>query len=245
LITLGKSKLKLLNISFLSIKFSKLLLMVKRYRRPSRRNGRYSKRRRVSRNTKMYVARSRINRFNKPHIFRRISWVENIQESGSNHYKGYYFQWDNILNKNELAVIYDQFKIFKIILRIEPCFNGFDIANSSSSCMENYIRICHDYDSTDTPLTSENEFLEYSNVKSYKPSNLIKVTLYPKCLQMTYSTAISTGYGLMKPRWFDINSGGTIKHYGIHVFFPTMGKAANTYLWRVYATYLFGCKNAR
>lgn len=198
--------------------------------------------RRYVRNLRKYSRRSRINRSTAYHLYRRTVLVEELNDGGGVH-KAWDFKLSNLVNYSDFTNLYDAYKIKKVILRIEPTSDGNDLYNIGT-LSNKFIRVVHDYDDAGV-LTAEADYFEYQNMKSYPAcGGVIKITLYPKVAGMTYRGVATTGYSQIRPPFLDTASSADVPHYGIKAYFPGIGQSGKLG-WRIFATYIFICKDSR
>lgn len=149
-----------------------------------------------------------------------------------------------------LSAIYDQYRIKKVIIRIEPAFTSNELFASLGSNVNTtgkYIRVVHDYDD-DNALPNEAAAFEYSNMKSYPSVSTkpIKITLYPKLRGVVNDQGINNfSPYLLKPQWIDCGNPG-VEHLGVKAWFPGIAPVGtNAQVWRIFFTYLIQFKNVR
>lgn len=169
-----------------------------------------------------------------------------ITETGSDQHLTYQFKLDNLVNPSDFTNLYDSYRINKITLMLEPLWEQ---SGAGSGLNQNRrIRVVHDY--TDAvPLTQEDDYLEYSNCKSYFPWSKrgIKITLYPKIKNIienaggganAYTTVSSSKV------WLDTDS-DEVPHFGLKIFIPGSMAATDLQLFRVRAKYHISAKNSK
>lgn len=169
-----------------------------------------------------------------------------ITETGSDQHLTYQFKLDNLVNPSDFTNLYDSYRINKITLMLEPLWDQSSAAGSLNQ--NRRIRVVHDY--TDAaPLTQEDDYLEYSNCKSYFPWSKrgIKITLYPKIKNVienkdggtnAYTTVSSNKV------WLDTDS-DEVPHFGLKVFIPGSMAPTDLQLFRVRAKYHVSLKNSK
>lgn len=191
------------------------------------------------------IARARIGKIqNQVHHFKRTCQIEDISVIGAGGYhRGFAFTLDQLPNANEFIALYDTYKIKSVTLRIEPAFTVNQMTNPQNISTK-MIRVVHDYDDA-SPLSLENDYFEYSNMKSYSCMKPFKVILYPKVSAEIYRTPLTTGYEQRKAPWLDLSAAGaSIPHYGIKMYFPYLG-IGESFQFRVIATYHIEMKQAK
>lgn len=162
------------------------------------------------------------------------------------------FRLNMLPDYTEFTTLYDQYKIKKIVFRLERPFtdNGLQAdatgGGGNSTTTNKYMRVVHDYDGG-TGLSAEYQYLEYQNCKSYPTcgNKPIRLTLYPKILGNVFKSdsLSSTANYMIKPQWIDV-AAPDVNHYGIRIFTPQIA-TGNTQVYRVFASVIFQCKNTR
>lgn len=190
------------------------------------------------------VGRYAYNRLKNP-----IHWFKKQVDSGlvlstaANQHLGYQFTFNGLEEYKEMTELYDQYLIKKIVLTFEPLFQA---ANSTSGVpRQSWMRIVHDYDDV-TPLTSEDQYLDYTNCKSrlMNGSRPISVVLYPKVLKPSLEVGGTPVYSGAKSGWISTDF-DNVAHLGIKVFIPDNGTPNGYGLFKVRTTYHIAFKNSR
>lgn len=199
-------------------------------------------RKRVRRIMKRGLAR-RIQ--NQVHHFKRTALIEDVSViPGGGYNKGIQFSLDQLPNYSEFVALYDSYKIKSVVLRIEPAMSENQLANPQVLSAK-YCRVVHDYDDA-APLGSELEYYEYGNMKSYSVLKPFKVVLYPKVSAEIYRSPLTIGYEQRKAPWLDLTTAGaSIPHYGIKIFFPYLGVTAESFQFRILATFHVMCRQSK
>lgn len=152
-------------------------------------------------------------------------------------------------NFSDFTSLYDQYKIKKIVFRIERPFtsNALDGGTSGNTSTTNkFIRCVHDYDGG-ANLVQEYQYLEYQNVKSYPACGTgpIRITLYPKLQNAVFRNDSFNTYAntTINPQWIDV-ANTDVNHFGIRLWTPQLA-VGNTQSYRVFASVILQCKNTR
>jgi len=194
---------------------------------------------------------------NKVHTF--IRWCDKdtqypgstgpntIAELSADQHLAYSFKLDNLVNPSDFTNLYDAYKINKITLHLEPQYDQTQGAGSMGPISKK-IRVVHDYNDNDV-LTSEDDYLEYSNCKSYSPWSRrgINITLYPKInniIENVGGAATAFTAQASSKVWLDIKN-DEVPHFGIKMFIPGGMLPENTVLFRVRARYHISLKNSK
>ena len=144
-----------------------------------------------------------------------------INETGSIQNLAYSFKLDNVVNPSDFVNLYDQYRINKVTLMLEPFTNQTDRVNGP---VNRKIRVVHDYNDNN-PLTQEDDYLEYSNCKSYQiiGGGSAKVVLYPKvnnAVENVGGTASAFTSMNSNKVWFTM-ANPDVPHFGIKIFVPS------------------------
>lgn len=206
---------------------------------PFYRRRRYPLRRRV-------VRRNYRKTCNKIHTF--VRWCDKdttygtygpnmIFETGSDQHLTYQFKLDNVTAVNDFTALYDGYKINKIQLFLEPQYDQAQGVGSAGPISKK-IRVVHDYNDA-TPLTNEDEYLEYGNCKSYFPWSRrgIRITLYPKINNIVENVggAGNAFTSMNSNRQFINIASDELPHFGIKMMVPGGMIANDTLAFRVRA----------
>jgi len=170
-----------------------------------------------------------------------------IAETGADQHLAYSFKLDNLVNPSDFTNLYDSYKINKIVLMLEPTFD--QTQSAAPALFARKVRVVHDYNDNDI-LTDEDDYLEYSNVKSYHPFSKrgINVTLYPKINNVIENVGGSANAFTSQASskvWLDIKN-DEVPHFGIKIFIPA-GLTPNEgpVMFRVRARYHISLKNSK
>lgn len=206
-----------------------------------------------------FVRRRRVGRKtqNKVHSFLRwcdkdTSYVSSIgpstiTETGANQHLSYQFILDNLVNPTDFTNLYDQYRINKIMLFLEPQYDQTQGVGSAGPISKK-IRVVHDYNDA-TPLTDEDQYLEYSNCKSYAPWSRrgIKITLYPKVNNVLENkTGSPNAFSSVNSNklWLNI-ADDEVPHFGLKIFIPGGMVATDGIMFRVRAKFHISLKNSK
>lgn len=171
-----------------------------------------------------------------------------INETGNDQHQSYEFRLSNLINVSDFTNLYDMYKINKIQLMLEPIRTTSGLVNNTGSL--NYankkVRVVHDYNSNDV-LTDEDQYLEYSNCKSYSCLRNIKITLYPKVNNKVEGNLGTDAYTSINSNkiWLNI-ANDNVPHFGLKVFIPEdISNTEGVPLFRVRAKYWISLKNSK
>lgn len=191
-----------------------------------------------------YVGRAAYRKVsNMIHTFRKQSGVSTIVETGANQHLTYVFRLDQLPEVAEFKELYDQYKIKKIILTYEPVLSGSNTAGTAP--LQKWTRIVHDYDDN-TPLTTEAEYLEYSNCKSVISTKQYptRTVLYPKVLKPALGYTGLDRFSGVKSGWLSTDW-TDVQHLGLKIMIPSLGLVPGAPIYNVRATYVLQFKNSR
>lgn len=210
-------------------------------RRPKRRFGR-----RVYRKKTQNKVHSFIRWCDKDTQYPGATGPNSIVETGANQHLAYSFKLDNVVNPSDFTNLYDMYRINKVTLFVEPLW---DQAGSVASANPvNYrLRVVHDYNDNN-PLTDEDQYLEYSNCKSYTAirNRSIKITLYPKINNTVENVGGGQAFTSMASNkvWLNM-ADDEVPHFGIKMFVPSSISNLGTTLFKVRAKYHLSMKNSK
>lgn len=182
---------------------------------------------------------------NQIHNFRKMISLPPINSTGADRHLGYQFNLDQLSDEGDFQNMYDSYKILKIILHLEPVYDSTNAQGVAP--VQRWMRIVHDYDDV-TPLTSEDQYLEYGGCKS-KPvtsKRSINIPLYPKIQQYTQSsggggTAV---FRAIKAGWIP-TAHDQVEHLGLKIFVPNVSLPVDFQMFNVRATFIMQFKNTK
>jgi len=202
--------------------------------------------------------RPRVNRKktqNKVHSF--VRWCDKdttygangpstIVNSSSVQNLAYQFKLDNVVNPTDFTNLYDSYKINKITLHLEPLYDQAGTAGVLPT--QKKLRVVHDYNDANV-LTQEDDYLEYSNCKSYFPFSKrgIKITLYPKLNNIIENVGgAANAFTSMNSNkvWLNIDS-DEVPHFGLKMFIPKDLTSGEGEVFKVRAKYHISLKNSK
>jgi len=171
-----------------------------------------------------------------------------ISETGADQHLAYSFKLDNVVNPSDFINLYDMYRINKVELHLEPLITSSGlISNLGSLNYQNRkLRVVHDYNDND-PLTNEDEYLEYSNCKSYSSvrSGVIRITLFPKLNNIIEDVGgASTAFTSMNSNrvWLNM-ANDEVPHFGLKIFIPEdISNTVGSPLFRVRAKFHLSMK---
>lgn len=166
-----------------------------------------------------------------------------VAAAGAQHL-GYSFDLKNVVNYNEFVALYDQYRINKVTLYLEPLY---DQISNLGGVTGQRLRIVHDYNDN-VPLTTEDEYLEYSNCKSFFPfsKRVIKVVLYPKIGQEIMNVGGGLSQSALSSNKVWLNTDYTeVPHFGVKIYVPPYPAAPATTIYKVRARFNLSFKNSK
>lgn len=218
----------------------------------------YYRRRRIARRKKPMFRRRRYVKktVNKIHTF--VRWCDKdttygekganlISETLSDQHLCYQFRLDNVTAANDFVSLYDMYKINKIQLFLEPLYTD-NSQIAAAQPIQKKLLVVHDYNDA-TPLTDEDEYLQYGNCRRYFPWSRrgIRITLYPKLNNIIENVGgAATGYTSLNSNKQFLNiSSDEVPHFGIKMMIPA-GLAPNgTQLFRVRAKFWLSMRGTK
>lgn len=221
---------------------------------------RYSRRRLIRRRRPMRMLKAvrpykKITNF----VHRFVRWTQAVTsfptpETGpvfinsqniSQHFS-YSFALRNAVNAVDFTALYDQYRINKVTMYLERQLNqtGAITVNNPNN---QRIRVVHDYNDNNL-LTSEDDYLEYSNCKSYQVvgGGAIKIVLYPKVANELENVSGGTAFEAKSSKKVWINTvDDQVPHFGVKIFVPSFVTSEGITLFRVRVRYDLSFKNSK
>jgi len=168
-----------------------------------------------------------------------------VVETLADQHLAYSFKLDNVVNPSDFTNLYDMYRINKVTLYLEPTSN--QTAYPVGAPISRRIRVVHDYNDNNA-LPNEDNYLEYSNCKSYNPirNSPIAITLYPKINNKIENAGGSDAFTSMNSNrvWLNIDS-DDVPHFGIKIFIPGNITVENGLIFKVRAKFHLSMKNSK
>lgn len=171
-----------------------------------------------------------------------------IAEQTFDQHLSYQFSLSNVVNPSDFTSLYDMYKINKITLHLEPTRTSTGLISNTGSLhyTNKKLRIVHDYNDGDL-LTQEDDYLEYSNCKSYSALRNIVITLYPKLNNKIEDVNDGDAFTSVNSNkvWLRTAS-TTVPHFGLKVFIPAeISNVNEAPLFKVRAKFHISLKNSK
>lgn len=171
-----------------------------------------------------------------------------IVETGANQNLVYTFKLDNVVNPTDFTNLYDMYRINKVVLFLESQYDTSASGSTLGIPNGRRVRVVHDYNDAN-PLTQEDDYLEYSNCKSYYPLSRrgIKITLYPKINNKIENQGGTDAFTSMNSNklWLNILD-DDVPHFGIKIFIPAgIIPGSETAIFKVRAKFHLSLKNSK
>lgn len=247
-----RSGLRPKKISFPRLENQKL--MPRLFRRGYGLGGVVRRRRRAVMKKRMY---RRKKTQNKVHTF--VRWADKdtlypdsngpnvILSQTTNQNLAYSFKLDNVVNPADFINLYDQYRINKVVLYLERLWDQTG-AIGAGNPTNRKLRVVHDYNDA-SPLTQEDDYLEYANCKTYSPigKNSIKITLYPKLNNVIENVGGSANaYTSVNSNrvWLNM-ADDEVPHFGLKIFIPANITAPDVQIFSVRAKFYLSMKNSK
>lgn len=158
----------------------------------------------------------------------------------------YQFKLDNVVNPSDFVNLYDQYRINKITLYLEPLRSTTGEATNGPYNFK--MSVVHDYNDA-SPLTQEDDYLEYSNCKRYNVvrNGAVRIILYPKINNVVENVGgVANAYTSMNSNkvWLNIAE-DEVPHFGLKIFIPAGVTTEGYGLFRVRAKFDLSFKNSK
>lgn len=168
-----------------------------------------------------------------------------ILSSASDQNLAYSFKLDNVVNPSDFTNLYDCYKINKVVMYLERFRN--DTGDSSSNPFNDKISVVWDDDAN--PLTSEDQYLEYSNCRRYNPvgNGAIKLVLYPKVSvpMLNASSGVDAFQSVSSSKnWIKIED-DAVPHFAIKIHVPGSILPVGQGIFRVRVKYYLSMKQSK
>lgn len=177
----------------------------------------------------------------KVYKFKRTVDLGNITASAAGDVLGALkFTLADLPNYTEFTALYDQYKIYFVVLRFVPDQNMASANNAAGTTTPILYHVI-DYDDATAPA-NKTDLFQYQNLKVRNFSRFSKITLRPHVAVAAYQGAF-TGYANFKSLWLDA-ANTAVEHYGVK-YCISQPSANWVTSWRLVATYYMAFKNVR
>lgn len=160
--------------------------------------------------------------------------------------------FDQVAGYSEFVSMYDQYKISKVIMRVQLVNNPDASAglNSASGTTTNwfpkfwYVR---DYDGGGSDTISQLKERQGAKFFVLKPNVVKNIVIRPMVTVQTYRTSTTTGYS-PKKLYIDMANGTDVPHYGLNYVVDCLGQDPSDtfpFVVRFEYKFYFACKGAR
>jgi len=178
---------------------------------------------------------------------------EMISCTGATEVGSIQFTLDEVAGHAEFVAMYDQYKISKVVMKVQLVNNPdhIEILNSSSVTNSSnwfpkfwYIR---DYDGGGSDTIAQLKERQGAKFFILKPNMVKRIAIKPMVTVQTYRTATTTGYS-PKKLFIDMANGTDVPHYGLNYVVDMLGQNpvdTAPYVIRIEYQYFFTCKGAR
>lgn len=152
------------------------------------------------------------------------------------------FQMDRVINAVEFQNLFDQYKIWKIVLEFKLQSNPY-LAASNPTFPTLYV--CNDHDDTSAPTLVNIKERALTRRYVMRPNSIVRWTLRPATLAESYRSAITVAYTPNFNKWLDITN-MDVPHFGTKWVLDNDGVAATVdIVMKMEAKYYFSCKDVR
>lgn len=188
---------------------------------------------------------ARIHRFKKTLIGSYVNVYSNTDTTA-----GYLFRLNTLQDWPDIVNMYDQYCIYKVIVRLEPLNNQALVNAAPGGGGVTPATLGHIYsviDYNDVSNITLNNLVQYSTFKYTRSDRVHKRVIYPKTFDLVFSSSTSvTNAGSPKTQYIDTAHPET-DHYGLKVYFEAGGGNTENicYIVRPVITYYFRCKKTR
>ncbi len=157
------------------------------------------------------------NSLMSPHKFKKFVSFSPIKagNSGAITTGGSFFSFNQIPGYTDLAAVYDQYRILKVVIHHTSLASGIVQMGTPGNGVNlpPTFLICTDYDDSVAPGTLD-ELREYTTCKNVPVNKNFSYTILPKSSTMVYEGVAATGYSPKYGQWLSTSDPG-IPHYGV------------------------------
>ncbi len=184
-----------------------------------------------------------------PHKFRKLVSFSPIlnPNSGAITTGGSFFSFNQIPGYTDLAAVYDQYRILKVVIHHTSISQGIVQASTGANGVNipPTFLICTDYDDSVAPGTLD-VLREYATCQNKPVNRNFSYTIYPRSSTMVYEGVAATGYSPKYGQWLSTTDPG-IPHYGVKWGINTnaLTGAADAFGFTREVEIHFECKNSK
>lgn len=165
------------------------------------------------------------------------------------------FRFANMYSYTEFKVLYDQYRINKVVVLLFPMFNVNQLAPNANppttnSYLNKPIMYVRDYDD-ETLLTTEEEIMQYNKVKYIKAFKMAKIGITPAVQNVVSQIDDVSTIFAAKPafkQWLSTEA-DQVSMYGLKIWVPGVGgggtSTENVYRYEVKVIYYASFKNSK
>lgn len=202
--------------------------------------GRRPRRRRPGKKSKQYKALKMSLKDQRTFCFKRKHLYATISSNGTADVTdGFVFRLTDLPGYGEWTSLFDQYKIYKIVIELIP---GASNAPSSSSSIQ-ISQLAEAVDTTDeTAPATFAAILNYENVRVHCALNgtVVRRTIYPRVAVATYAGAFTSYHS--KTGWIDTAS-PNVEHYGWKYAFKNLDNDLVGY--QMFTTFYVCCRGVQ
>lgn len=218
-------------------------------KRPARRVSYKSKTRSMGMTFRKKGLRGKLGKYNMHSYMRWASTAEHTTTAGTLQVSKV-FSLDDTVNSSELTVLYDQYIIRGVLVRIQmvnPPEATNTIASGSIGSTTNWypkVWYVRDYDDSATETISQIQQRNNAKCKILKPNSFVQFYIRPAVRNQLYLDGVTAASSPLWNQWLDC-SVGTVPHYGLKLAFDTYYSQGQTWRFRIDYKYYLQFKNAR
>lgn len=194
------------------------------------------------------------------HSFKRFTADTRVNTTGTTSSHAIEYAFQNIINPNDFADLYDRYMITCVVHRFRLVNNpNATIYNNGTNTTGNTVTLwnassyfpklwyCPDYDDSATETLQEMQQRAKTKCMVLQPNKQYKIVVKPAVTIQTYRTTTTTGYAPKWKQWIDMGQ-RDVPHYGLKFVVDTSAQDpvdVMPYIVEYTTQYFFKCKDVR
>lgn len=156
-------------------------------------------------------------------------------------FKSINFRLADLPSYTEFTQLYDQYCIKGVKFTLMPRFNS---SSPSTNPVVPQTWTILDYDNGGADITSQNQMLQYQNLKMVPGTNYHKRYIVPAVDSEIYNGLLVSASAPKKKQWLDCNN-ASVDHFGVRVMIPAVPVASESVYWDLKVKFYLAMKNVR
>lgn len=189
------------------------------------------------------LMRSAVGLIQPLHFFKRTTytnaWIGTT--GGADTFKTLSFKLSDLPSYQEFTALYDQYCIKGVKFTLMPRFNS---SNPGLNPITPQTWSILDYDNSGTNITSQNEMLQYQNLKMIPGTSYHKRYIVPAVDAEIYNGLAVAAAAPQKNVFLD-TANASVEHFGVRIMIPAVPFGSEQVFWDLKVKFYLAMKNVR